>query len=82
MVGGEGTALPHRPLRSGGRVTRRLQLQLGIQLGEYLAVAEVDVERGVVSLMRGAEPIAWEPRRAAKIEVYQEENRSVTTGDR
>jgi conjugative relaxase-like TrwC/TraI family protein len=60
----------------------RAYAKLGIELGEYLTVIDVDAERGVVSLLRGAEPIAWEPRRAVKVEVYQEEDRGVTAGDR
>jgi len=60
----------------------RAYAKLGIELGEYLTVADVDVKRGVVSLLRGGESIAWEPRRAAKVEVYQEEVRGVTAGDR
>ncbi|MCC6611666.1 MAG: conjugative relaxase [Burkholderiales bacterium] len=67
-----------------GNIVRfgRAYAKLGIQPGEYLTVSEVDIKRGVVSLLRGGKPIAWEPRRAAKVEVYQEENRSVTAGDR
>src|SRR5262245_12136695 len=68
---------PGAMVRSG-----RASARLGIQLDEYLTVAEVDVERGSVSLLRGTEPIVWEPRRAAKVEVYQEEGRTVTRGDR
>lgn len=56
--------------------------KLGIRSGEYFKVAEVDIERGVVPLLREGKPIAWEPRRAANVEVYQEEDRSVTAGDR
>ncbi len=59
----------------------RAYAKLGIELGEYLTVTDGDVERGVVSLLRGAEQIAWEPRRAAKVEVYQAETRSVMAGD-
>jgi len=60
----------------------RTYKKLGIELGEYLTVSDVDVEHGVISLLRGRERVAWEPRRAAKIEVYKEENRSVMAGDR
>ena len=60
----------------------RAYARLGIRLGEYLTVTEVDVEQGVVSLLRDGKPIVWEPRRAAKVEVYQEEKRTVMAGDR
>jgi len=60
----------------------RAYAKLGIQVGEYLTVKGVDVERGVVSLSRGGNVVAWEPRRGTNVEVYQEENRSVSVGDR
>ena len=60
----------------------RAYARLGIRLGEYLTVTEVDAEEGVVSLLREGKPIRWEPRRAAKVEVYQEEKRGVAAGDR
>jgi len=66
-----------------GEVVRfgRAYAKLGIQAGEYLTVMGVDVERGVVSLLRGGTAVAWEPRRVTKVEVYQEENRSLCVGD-
>jgi len=59
----------------------RAYAKLGIGLGEYFTVTGVDVERGVVSLLRDGKSSVWEPRRAGKVEVYQEENRTVMTGD-
>jgi ATP-dependent exoDNAse (exonuclease V) alpha subunit len=60
----------------------RAYAHLGIQLGEYLTVNKVDAQRGMVSLLRGEKQLVWEPRRAARVEVYQEQNRTVTAGDR
>jgi conjugative relaxase-like TrwC/TraI family protein len=91
---GKGTVLVQRDLTRAeltqakayqpGDILRfgRAYAKLGIQLGEYLTVADVDVKRGVVTLLRGTEPVVWEPRRAARVEVYQEEDRGVAAGDR
>jgi ATP-dependent exoDNAse (exonuclease V) alpha subunit len=60
----------------------RAYAKLGIQLGDYLTVIDVDVARGVVSLMQGGKSIAWGPRRTAGVEVYHEESRTVMPSDR
>jgi len=60
----------------------RTYAKLGIQVGEYLTVKEVDIERGIVALLRSGNAVAWEPRRGTNVEVYHEENRSVSVGDR
>lgn len=60
----------------------RAYTTLGIDAGEYLTVSEVDIKRGMVWLRRGSESVAWESRRAAKVEVYVAEDRTITAGDR
>jgi conjugative relaxase-like TrwC/TraI family protein len=91
---GKGNVLVQRDLTSAeltqpkcyqaGEIVRfgRAYRTLGIEGGEYLRVDRVDVERGIVELLRNGKAIAWEPRRASNVEVYQEEERTVMAGDR
>ncbi len=60
----------------------RAYTKLGVAPGDYLAVKNIDIQRGVVQLLRGADVVAWEPRRTSKVEAYVEENRTVLAGDR
>ncbi len=54
---------------------------LGIEAGSVFEVTSLDVGRGVVSLALGQQSIDWEPRRTAKVEVYQAEERWLMAGD-
>ena len=60
----------------------RSYARLGIGDGDCLTVARTDIEQGVVELQRGAQSLPWEPRRAAHVEVYREEPRTLMAGDR